>query len=399
MAAASHAAGQNGAFLKIRALEPHTGVPATVRRATVSEDRCATDSAQECCQPDAAMGKTDQVRLVQRSDVGDPLLVYATPRGAKVELPYKGETIWASQRQMAQMFDVSVANVSSHLIKIFKHGELQEEAVIKEELITAADGKTYPTKLYNLNAIISVGYRVESRVGTAFRIWATDILIQILTKGFYVDAERLKESGDYDRIRELRETIRDIRSSEANLYAELRRICAMCKDYDGTSRAAHRFYSHMQAKLFHAVTSQTPSEILKSRINASSPNLGLRTWPKDEIRQADALVAKNALAEAEIRELNRVTDILLSVFEDQLDLGRLVVMADARNLLDQQLKQLGRPILRGGGSILAEDAQAHAKAQYRLFDERRRLERKQQADAELAALRAQAKKLPRERKK
>lgn len=345
------------------------------------------------------MGKTDQVRLVQRSDVGDPLLVYATPRGAKVELPYKGETIWASQRQMAQMFDVSVANVSSHLIKIFKYGELQEEAVIKEELITAADGKTYPTKLYNLNAIISVGYRVESRVGTAFRIWATDILIQILTKGFYVDAERLKESGDYDRIRELRETIRDIRSSEANLYAELRRICAMCKDYDGTSQAAHRFYSHMQAKLFHAVTSQTPSEILKSRINASSPNLGLRTWPKDEIRQADALVAKNALAEAEIRELNRVTDILLSVFEDQLDLGRLVIMADARNLLDQQLKQLGRPILRAGGSILAEDAQAHAKAQYRLFDERRRLERKQQADGELAALRAQAKKLPRERKK
>jgi hypothetical protein len=345
------------------------------------------------------MSKIDQVRLEQHAEGGDPLLIYATPRGTKVELPYKGETIWASQRQMAQMFDVSVANVSAHLLKIFKEGELQEEAVIKEELITAGDGKAYPTKLYNLNAIISVGYRVESRVGTAFRIWATDILIRILTQGFYVDTERLKEGKDYDRIRELRETIRDIRSSEANLYAELRRICAMCKDYDGTSQTAHKFYSHMQAKLFHAVTSQTPSEILKSRINASLPNLGLQSWPKDEIRQADVVVAKNALAEAELRELNRVTDILLSIFEDQLDLGRLVVMGDARNLLDQQLRQLGRPVLRGGGSVSTEDAQAHAKAQYKLFDEHRRLERKRQADTELAALRSQAKKLPQGRKK
>ena len=172
----------------------------------------------------------------------------------------------------------------------------------------------------------------------------------------------------------------------------------MCKDYDGAPQAAHKFYSHMQAKLFYAVTSHTPSEVVKVRIAADAPNLGLQTWPKDEIRQADVTIAKNALAEGELRELNRVTDILLSVFEDQLDQGRLIVMADAKHLLDQQLRQLGRPVLRGGGSVSTEDAQAHAKAQYRIFDERRRLDRKREADAGLAALRMQAKKLPKGRK-
>ena len=345
------------------------------------------------------MSKDQQVRLVRRVEGGDPLLIYATDRGVKVELPYKDETLWATQKQMAEMFGVTVPNISIHLGKIFKDGELDESSVIKQDLITAADGKAYPTNVYNLNAIISVGYRVESKVGALFRIWATDAIVSILTKGFYIDVERLKEGGDLDRIRELRELIRDIRTDEANLYAELRRICAMCKDYDGTSDAARTFYTHMQAKLFYAVTSHTPSEILKVRISAAKPNLGLQTWPKDEVRQQDALVAKNSLAEAEIRELNRVTDILLSVFEDQLDIGKLVVMADAERLLDQQLRQLNRAVLGGGGSVSTEDAKSHVKAEYRTFDEQRRLARKQRADAELAALSAEVRKLPKTRKK
>jgi hypothetical protein len=183
------------------------------------------------------------------------------------------------------------------------------------------------------------------------------------------------------------------------MYAELRRICAMCKDYDGKSQAARSFYSHTQAKLFYAVTSHTPSEVLKQRISAKAPNLGLQTWPNDDIRQSDALVAKNALAEQELRELNRVTDILLSVFEDQLEVGRLIVMTDAERLLSEQLRQLSRPILKGGGSVSTEDATAHVKGQYKIFDARRRLVRKQQADSELAALRAETKKLPRGRKR
>jgi len=345
------------------------------------------------------MSNAQKVRLVQHVEAGDPLLIYTTPRGTKVELPYKGGTLWATQKQMSEMFGVGIPAVSKHLKNIFAEGELSETEVISEVEITAADGNTYPTQVYNLNAIISVGYRVESRVGTVFRIWATNIIVQILTKGFYVDVERLKEGSDFDRVRELREIIRDIRSSEANLYAELRSICAMCKDYDGTSKAARTFYSHMQARLFHAVVSHTPSELLVSRVSAAKANMGLQTWPKDAIRQEDALVAKNALAEAELRELNRVTDILLSVFEDQLDVGRLILMSDAKHLLDQQLRQLGRPVLKGGGSVSTETAQTYVKAQYKIFDERRRLERKRQADAELAALKAEAKKLPRERKK
>ena len=344
------------------------------------------------------MSKSQQVRLVQHEEGADPLLIYMTARGVKVELPYKGETLWATQKQMADMFGVQVPAVSKHLKNIFADGELDLTEVISNMEITAADGKPYPTMTYNLNAIISVGYRVESKQGTLFRIWATNIIVQILTKGFYVDVERLKEGGDFDRIRELRETIRDIRTSEANLYAELKSICAMCKDYDGSSQTAQKFYSHMQAKLFYAVTSHTPSEILKLRISADKPSLGLQTWPKDSIRQQDVLVAKNALAESELRELNRVTDILLSVFEDQLDVGRLIVMADAERLLDQQLRQLARAVLKRGGSVSTEDAQAHAKAQYKKFDERRRLERKQQADAELATLKAEAKKLPKSRR-
>jgi hypothetical protein len=228
------------------------------------------------------MSKAQQVRLVQHAEGGDPLLIYTTGRGAKVELPFKDDTLWATQKQMAEMFGVQVPAVSKHLKNIFDEGELDGATVISNLEITAADGRPYPTMVYNLNAIISVGYRVESKVGTTFRIWATDIIVQILTKGFYVDVERLKDGRDFDRIRELREIIRDIRSSEANLYAELRSICAMCKDYDGSSKAAHTFYSHMQAKLFYAVTSHTPSEILQLRIGANKPNLGLRLGPRQK---------------------------------------------------------------------------------------------------------------------
>ena len=220
------------------------------------------------------------VRIVEREDTGDRVLLYATERGVKVELRYQGDTFWASQAQMADMFGVTSQNVTIHLRNIFEHGELAEAAVCKESLHTGRDGKRYPTKLYDLNEIISVGYRVGSKQGTMFRIWATDKLFQILTKGFYIDKERLKDQSDHDRIRELRETIRDIRASEANTYAELKRICAMCQDYDGTTEAAQRFYAHMQAKIFYAVTSYTPAEIQVARIRADAPNLGFRPGPR-----------------------------------------------------------------------------------------------------------------------
>jgi hypothetical protein len=340
--------------------------------------------------------------LVEDAGTGDRFLIYKTKRGTQVELQVDGNTFWATQQQMADAFGVTRQNVTMHLQNIFKEGELAESAVCKESLQTARDGKAYQTKLYNLNALISVGYRVGGPLGTSFRLWATDKLIQYIVKGFVIDIERLKSPGDYDRIAELRDIIRDIRASEANVYAELRKICAMCQDYDAQSESSREFYSYMQAKLYWAVTSHTPSEILKDRARAKTPNMGLQTWPKDEIRQIDALTAKNYLGQTELQELNRLTTILLDIFEDQLKIGKLTLMAEASSLLDAQLRNLNRAVLRGGGRVSHSDAELYARTEYKKFDDARRATRvaeQQEELARLAALKATEKSLPRPAKK
>jgi hypothetical protein len=242
--------------------------------------------------------------------------------------------------------------------------------------------------------VISVGYRVSSAQATVFRRWATGVLVQFARTGFVVDTPRLKRPENADRVAELREIIRDIRSDEANVYRELRKICAMCQDYDGSTEAARAFYQRTQAKLIHAVTSQTPAEIIADRANHRSENMGLQTWENDNIRKSDVGISKNYLAEAEVRELNRLTTILLDIFEDQLDMGRLVVMRDAQDLLDRQLRGLGRAVLRSGGSVKAADAKHLAEAEYEKFDRQRKIERHREADERIAALAKEAKKLP-----
>jgi hypothetical protein len=349
-----------------------------------------------------ASDANEPVRLVEDAETSDTFLIYGTNRGVRIELRYEGETLWATQEQMSAMFGVNVPSISRHLKNIFEKGELDPGATVSKSERVAREGHRQvrrTVEIYNLNAIISVGYRVSSRQGTLFRMWATDKLVQFATKGFVIDKERLKDEADYDRIRELREIVRDIRASEANTYAELRRICALCQDYDGSSESAEKFFARMQAKLFWAVTSMTPSMLLVDRVDAAAPDLGLRTWPKDEIRQADALVAKNVLAESEVRELNRLTTILLDIFEDQLEVGRLTLMSEAERLLDEQLKQLGRPVLKHGGSVSTQAAREHVRTQFKTFDERRRLERKASADAALAELKKADRELPKSRRK
>jgi hypothetical protein len=342
----------------------------------------------------------DPVRLVEDAETGDAFLIYSTNRGIKVELRFEGETLWLSQKGMAELFGVSVATINEHLKGVYADGELAEEATRNFRIVRQEGARKVSRDIQhcNLNAIISVGYRVSSKQGTLFRMWATDKLVQFATKGFVIDKERLKDEADYDRIRELREIVRDIRASEANTYAELRRICAMCQDYAGSSEAAQKFYARMQAKLFWAVTSMTPSMLLVDRIDSEAADLALRTWPKDEIRQSDALVAKNVLTEPELREVNRLTTILLDIFEDQLELGRLTLMSEAERLLDDQLKCLGRPVLDRGGSVSSKDAERYVKSQYKTYDERRRLERKASADA-LAELKQAGKTLPKAARK
>ena len=338
--------------------------------------------------------KAGPLQLVEDPATGDRFLIYLTEQGVQVDLQVEGDTFWATQAQMAEAFGVTRQNISLHLQNIYKEGELSEAATCKDSLRDARDGRLRSTKLYDLNAVISVGYRVGGRLGTAFRIWATDKLLRYLTKGFVVDSERLKEPGNHDRVAELREIIRDIRAAEANVYAELRRICSMCQDYDPQSEAAHKFYRQMQAKLFWAVTSQTPSMLLRDRADSSKPNMGLQTWGASDIRQAHVTTAKNYLHDTELRELNRLTTILLDIFEDQLDIGKLTLMSEAATLLDAQLKNLNRSVLRHGGNVSHDDAEAHAKREYKAFDERRRALRAEQTAKELAALKAAGKTLP-----
>ncbi len=344
-----------------------------------------------------ALAKADGAGQFEESeahDTGDRFLPYVGKTGVEISLLVRGDTFWASQGQMAEMFGISRSGITRHISRIVAEGELPEEGNVHLMYISP----TKPTKLYNLNMLISVGYRVESRQGTMFRIWATDKLVQYLTKGFVIDAPKLKEPDAHDRIAELREIIRDIRASEANLYAELRNICALCSDYSASSDAARVFFQQMQAKICYAVTSRTPSEALKERADATQPNMGLQTWPKTNIHQTDATTAKNYLADAEISELNRLTTILLDIFEDQAKIGKLTLMSEAAALLDKQLANLNRVVLRGGGTVKNDAAVAHAKAEYSKFDAQRKALRVAEAQREIVALKAADKALPKPRK-
>lgn len=337
----------------------------------------------------------EPVHLFEDADTGDRFLVYGTEKGVRIELRYHGDALWMSRAQMAELFGRDVSVIARHIGNIFEEGELLQEGNVQSVHIARS---TKPVSLYSLDVIISVGYRVSSAPATVFRRWATAVLVRFATKGFVVDVERLKRPAEQDRVAELREIIRDIRSSEANLYAEIRNICAMCQDYDPKSDAWRDFYRNTQAKLCYAVTSLTPAQVIKSRADAFEENMGLQSWSGDNIRSNDVTVAKNFLRPPEIRELNRLTDILLSIFEDQLDLGRLTTMVQATEILDRNLRQLGRLVLGGGGPISKDSADQHAKTQYRLFSEQRRVEAKQRADEDYAALKDAAKGLPKPRR-
>lgn len=337
-----------------------------------------------------AQKSSGPVHLHEDAETGDRFLVYGTDKGLHLDIRYEGETLWMTQAQISQLFGRDVSTVSRHISNVFEEGELDEASSLQK--VQTTTGR--PAVLYNLDVVISVGYRVSSAQATTFRRWATGVLVQFAKKGFVVDAPRLKQPENADRIAELREVIRDIRSDEANVYRELRRICAMCQDYDGSMEAAREFYQHTQAKLVYAVTSHTPAEIITSRADHRSENMGLQTWPNDNIRKTDVTISKNYLSEHEIRELNRLTTILLDIFEDQLDLGRLIVMQDAQNLLEQQLQQLGRTVLRDGGTVKASQAKRVAEKQYEKYSQLRKLKRLEEADENIATLAKEAKKLP-----
>lgn len=313
---------------------------------------------------------------------GSEILLYTTPdRQTRIEVRLEGETVWLTQRQMAELFQTTVQNVNLHVGNIFAEGELAPESVIKESLITARDGKSYQTKLFNLDVIISVGYRVKSHRGTQFRIWATQRLREYIVKGFALDDERLKDvrtlPGGQDYFDELLERIRDIRASEKRFYQKVCDIYRTAIDYDPAHDLTQNFFATVQNKLHWAIHGRTAAEVIVERADASKPNMGLTTWkgaPGAPIRKADAKVAKNYLSEQEIRTLNLLVDQYLSFAEFQAHQRRTMSMKDWARKLDDFLKLNERDILTDAGRVSRELAEEKASRAFETYDaDRRRL--------------------------
>jgi hypothetical protein len=260
------------------------------------------------------------------------------------------------------------------VVSVLTEGELSAESNLQYLQIAQS---TRPVTLHSLDMIISVGYRVSSTQATRFRIWATERLKEILLRGWSIDVERMKDPESRDHLRDLKETIREIRASEKNVYREVRRICAMCQDYDPQSEDARHFYMGMQNKLLWAVTQHTGPELIHLRANNSIPNMGLTTWPNDNIRKEDIFIANNYLGEKEIIDKNRITTMLLDYFEDQVEQGRLVLMSEAERKLNEFIKFNNRPLLTTKGSVKRSVANAHAECEYALYKEEQRLLRAQ----------------------
>jgi hypothetical protein len=343
------------------------------------------------------MDDLNPVSLIENDATGERFLLYSNKEGISVELRYEGDTLWLTQSQIADIFGVTRQTVNAHVNNIYADSELDSFSTCKEILQVQDEGARDVSRkllIHNLDVIIAVGYRVNSKQGTMFRRWATEKLVQFATKGFVVDVRRLKGAGASDRIAELRDIVRDIRSDEANVYRELLQICTMCQDYDGTSPGWQTFFKNTQAKLVFAVTGETPSELVYNRVNAASPSLGLSTWPNENIRKSDVTISKNYLQEAEVKELNRLTTILLDIMEDQMDIGRLKLMNEASNLLDSQLHGLNRAVLTGGGKISTHAAQRRAGDEYDKYKLQMKELRHQHSDRTISSIREIRQALP-----
>jgi hypothetical protein len=300
---------------------------------------------------------------------GGQFLVYRTQDGKlKIDVRFEGETVWLTQLHMAALFQTSVPNISMHIRNVLAEAELQADSVVKESLTTAADGKNYATKFYNLDVIISVGYRVKSLRGTQFRIWATQRLREYIVKGFILDDERLKNPDlPFDYFEELTRRIQDIRTSERRFYQKITDIYATSIDYDPTREVSIRFFKTVQNKVHWAITGQTAAEIVHDRVDAGKPNLGLTNWRGATIRKPDVAIAKNYLTEPELAALNNLVEQYLIFAEGQAMRRVAMHMADWIEKLNAFLTLNERDILTHAGRISHEMAQAKAELEYDRF--------------------------------
>ena len=299
---------------------------------------------------------------------GGEFLLYQTEDGrTRLEVRVQEETVWLSLNQMAELFQRDKSVISRHIKNVFDEGELVRERVVANSATTAADGKTYQVEFFNLDVIISVGYRVKSQRGTQFRIWATQRLREYIVKGFTMDDERLKQRGSGQYFEELLARIRDIRSSEKMFWRKVLEIYATSIDYDATTQASQQFFATVQNKMHWAAHGQTAAEVIHARVDAAKSQMGMTNWVGTKPSKAEAIIAKNYLSPEELNALNRIVTVYLELAEVQALNRRPMSMQDWIAKLDDFLRLSERDILTHAGKISHEQAVRKAESEFAKF--------------------------------
>ena len=312
------------------------------------------------------------------------IIIYNTEDGkANVVLYAKDGNIWMNQNQLAELFDTSKQNIGQHIDNILSEKELDKNSVVKNYFTTASDGKNYNVTFYSLDMILAIGFRVRSKRGTQFRIWANRNLREFMVKGFLIDDERLKNpDGRPDYFDELLERIRDIRASEKRFYQKVRDLLSLSSDYDKTDKSTQMFFAETQNKLLYAVTHQTAAEIIVSRADATQPNMALTSWKGAVVRKQDIYTAKNYLKDDEIDMLNRLTVLFLDSAELRVKERKDLTLNYWRNNVDLLLNFQNKDVLKDAGSISNIQMEQIVDAVYEEFNNRRKLYAIEQANKE-----------------
>lgn len=309
----------------------------------------------------------NQGNMEQKSNI----IIYTTEDGlTKIETTFDEDTVWLSIDQMAELFQRDKSTISRHIKNVFSEGELVRESVVVNSATTAADGKTYQVDYYNLDVIISVGYRVKSKRGTQFRIWALNILKEYMRKGFALDDERLKNLGGGGYFKELLERIRDIRASEKVFYRQVLEIYATSIDYDPKAEISILFFKKVQNKIHYAIHGQTAAEVIYTRADAEKDFMGLTTFVGNQPTLKEAVIAKNYLSEKELRAMGQLVSGYLDFAERQAERGQVMTMKDWAEYLDRILSMSGEQLLQGNGSISHKQAVDKATDEYKKYKAR-----------------------------
>ena len=297
------------------------------------------------------------------------IVVYVDDNGQpQVDVRFQDETVWLTQAQLVELYQSSKANVSEHIKNIFDEGELDKNSVVRKFRTTASDSKNYEVNYYNLDMIISLGYRIKSNIATKFRIWATDRLREYITKGFAIDSERLKNLGGGNHWKELLDEIRDIRSSEKVLYRQVLDLYATAEDYDPKADQSQKFFAIVQNKLHYAAHGNTAGEVIYYRVDSDKPFVGITKFKGKQPTQAEAMVAKNYLSQKELKVLNNLVSAYFDIAEINAMEEKQMRMADHLRELDAILSSTGRKLLDNAGKIIStKQAKEKALAGYRKY--------------------------------